>query len=238
MSYQLNDVNLVYDVDKEGGTTALRDVTLSLNGTGLVGIQGSSGSGKSSLLYTMAGLKRPTFGQVFYGKLDITTMNPSVLATLRRREFGFIFQQHFLINYMTILENILVPLNINNKQTRAKALLLLERLGIEKYANKRPYQLSGGQRQRAAIARALMNNPKVIFGDEPTAALDHKSASEVMELLSEYTKDTMVVIVTHDERILENADTMIYIRDGSIENVYDFPARPGVLAESRKSCII
>lgn len=222
MSYQLDNVNLRYDMDKEGGTSALQDVTLTLNGKGVVGILGPSGSGKSSLLYTMAGLKHPTSGQIFYGDRNITNMSPSKLAMLRRKEFGFIFQQHFLINYMTIIENILVPQNINNKQTRKKATLLLERLGIEQYAHKYPYQLSGGQRQRAAIARALMNNPKVIFGDEPTAALDHGSAGEVMKLLSEYTKDTMIIIVTHDERILKNADTKIHIRDGRIENIIQY----------------
>jgi len=220
MNYQLNDVNLFYDMDKEERTAALQDITLSLDGKGLVGILGPSGSGKSSLLYIMAGLKQPTSGQVIYGNREITNMDSSILATLRRKEFGFVFQQHFLINYMTVLENTLSPLNINNKSTRRKAMQLLERLGIEKYVNKYPHQLSGGQRQRVAIARALMNNPKVIFGDEPTAALDHASAVEVMELLSEYTTEAMVVIVTHDESILEKADTKIYIRDGRVEEVH------------------
>jgi len=216
MNYQLNSVNLIYDAEKEGGTTALRDVTLSFDGKGLIGIQGPSGSGKSSLLYTMAGLKRPTSGQVFYGDMDLSTMPVSELASLRRRDFGFIFQQHFLINYMTVLENALVPLNMNNKTVKKKAMDFFERLGIAQYANKYPFQLSGGQRQRAAIVRALMNDPKVIFGDEPTAALDHESAREVMELLSEYTGNTMVVIVTHDEGLLENANRIIYVRDGEI----------------------
>ncbi len=216
MKYQLNRVNLIYDAEKEGGTAALRDVTLSLKGKGLIGIQGPSGSGKSSLLYTMAGLKTPTSGQVLYGDMDLSTMDMSELASLRRREFGFIFQQHFLINYMTVLENTLVPLNMNNKAVKKKAMDFLERLGIAPYANKYPYQLSGGQRQRVAIVRALMNNPKVIFGDEPTAALDHGSACEVMKLLSEYTDNTMVVIVTHDETLLENADRIIHVMDGEV----------------------
>lgn len=219
MSYQLKDVNLVYDMNTEGGTAALRDVTLSLNGKGLVGILGPSGSGKSSLLYTMAGLKHPTSGQVFYGNKDLSVMDSSAMASLRRKEFGFVFQQHFLINYMTVLENTLVPLNLNNRQVRDKAMTLLERLGVDKFANKYPYQLSGGQRQRVAIVRALINDPKVIFGDELTAALDHESAGEVMALLSEYTKNTMVAIVTHDESILKNADTIIHIWDGTISKI-------------------
>lgn len=216
MNYQLNHVNLIYDADKNGGTVALRDISLSLDGNGLIGIQGASGSGKSSLLYTMAGLKSPTSGQVLYGDMDLSTMSVSELASLRRRDFGFIFQQHFLINYMTVLENVLVPLNMNNKTVRKKAMTFLDRLGIAQCADKYPYQLSGGQRQRAAIVRALMNNPAVIFGDEPTAALDRESAYEVMKLLSEYTDNAMVVIVTHDESLLENAETILYVRDGEI----------------------
>lgn len=219
MRYQLNKVNLIYEMDKDGGTAALSDVTLGINGKGLVGILGPSGSGKSSLLYTMAGLKHPTSGQILYGDCDITLLEEAQLATLRREEFGFVFQQHFLINYMTVLENVLVPLNKNTIDTRKKAKYLLKRLGIEHQVNKYPHQLSGGQRQRVAIARALINNPKVIFGDEPTAALDQGSASEVMELFSEYTKDTLVVIVTHDVRILKNAKSLIYVRDGRIEKV-------------------
>ncbi|WP_394921848.1 ABC transporter ATP-binding protein [uncultured Robinsoniella sp.] len=216
MNYKLNNVSLIYDMDKEVKTAALRDVSLSLEDRGMVGIMGPSGSGKSSLLYTMAGLKIPTSGQILYEGKDMTAMDNTVLSNLRRKEFGFIFQQHFLINYMTILENALVPLNLNDRQTRKKAMELLERLGIAKHAGKYPYQLSGGQRQRAAIVRALMNDPKVIFGDEPTAALDHESAMEVMKLLSEYTKNANVVIVTHDRSILKNADTMIHIEDGTI----------------------
>lgn len=216
MNYKLNNVSLIYDMEKEVKTAALRDVSLSLEDCGMVGIMGPSGSGKSSLLYTMAGLKIPTSGQILYEGKDMTAMDNTALSNLRRKEFGFIFQQHFLINYMTILENALVPLNLNDRQTRKKAMELLERLGIAKHAGKYPYQLSGGQRQRAAIVRALMNDPKVIFGDEPTAALDHESAMEVLKLLSEYTKNANVVIVTHDRSILKNADTMIHIEDGTI----------------------
>ncbi|MFA9380002.1 MAG: ABC transporter ATP-binding protein [Acetanaerobacterium sp.] len=211
---------MIYDMKKDAQTFALKDVNLSLEGYKQIGILGPSGSGKSSLLYSMAGLRQPTSGQVIYNNMDFTGLNPSALAALRRREFGFIFQRHFLINYMTVMENILVPLNLNTKPIRSKAKSMLERLGIGHLAGKRPYQLSGGERQRAAIVRALINDPKVIFGDEPTAALDHKSAREVMALLSEHTKSAMVIIVTHDESILKNADTIIRIWDGAIAQVH------------------
>jgi putative ABC transport system ATP-binding protein len=219
MKYQLKNVNMIYDMKKDAQTVALKDVNLSLEGNRLIGILGPSGSGKSSLLYSMAGLRQPTSGRILYNNSDFTGMNSSALAALRRREFGFIFQHHFLINYMTVMENILVPLNLNTKPTRNKAMVMLERLNIGQLANKRPYQLSGGQRQRVAIVRALINNPKVIFGDEPTAALDHKSAREVMTLLEEYTKKAMVVIVTHDESILKNSGMIIRIWDGTISEV-------------------
>ncbi len=224
MSFQLKNVNLVYDMDKGGGTPALQNIDLSLDDNGLVGILGPSGSGKSSLLYMMAGLKFPTSGQVLYNNLDFGVTEPSALASLRREKFGFIFQQHFLINYMTVLENALVPINQNNRSVRDKAMTLLERLGVAQFANKFPYQLSGGQRQRVAIVRALMNDPRVIFGDEPTAALDHESAGEVMALLSEYTKHAMVTIVTHDESILKNADRIINIWDGAVSRI-DTPGK-------------
>lgn len=219
MNFKMKHVNLIYEMENEGGTPALNDISLAVKGSGLVGILGPSGSGKSSLLYIMAGLKHPTSGTIKYEETDYASLNASELASLRRRDFGFIFQQHFLIKYMAVLENVLVPLNQNNAQVRAQAKYLLKRLGIEQYANKYPHQLSGGQRQRVAIVRALMNKPKVIFGDEPTAALDYSSAKEVMALLSEYTKETLVVIVTHDERILKDAKSLIYVKDGRIDKI-------------------
>ncbi|NLF42190.1 MAG: ABC transporter ATP-binding protein [Bacteroidales bacterium] len=216
MSYQIKEVSLVYDVKKDGGTAALRNITLSLNEAGLIAIKGPSGSGKSSLLYTMAGLKKPTSGEVFYNSTDLFSMSMPELTSLRRKEFGFIFQQHYLINYLTVLENTLVPLNVSNESVRRSAMKILERLKMLQYAHKLPHQLSGGQCQRTAIARALINNPKVIFADEPTAALDHKSACEVMEILSEYAKRAMVVFVTHDESLLQYSDQIITINDGEI----------------------
>ena len=219
MNYLLNDVSLIYDHEKAGGTAALKNVTLSLDKIEFIGIKGPSGSGKSTLLYTMAGLKKPTFGTVLYGGTNLFSLGPAKLASLRRKEFGFIFQQHFLIHYLTVLENVLVPLNSNNKSAKNKAIKLLERLGIADYAYKYPYQLSGGQNQRAAIARSLISEPKVIFGDEPTAALDRKSALEVIKLLSEYTNHTMIILVTHDDSLLTYADKVISISDGSILNI-------------------
>lgn len=214
--FKIDNTNLVYDIGKEVQTYALRNVNLTLQGNRMVGIMGPSGSGKSSLLYIMSGLKIPTSGKVFYNDIDFTKLSPKEAAKLRLKEFGFIFQRHFLIDYMTVLENVLTPINSDSKEAKVKALNLLEMLKIGHLAGKKPFQLSGGQRQRVAIARALINDPKVVFADELTAALDHESAGEVMDFLNEYKKNALVIVVTHDPSILEKADDIINIRDGVI----------------------
>lgn len=214
--FKIHDANLVYDIGKEVQTYALKNINLTLSGNRMVGIMGPSGSGKSSLLYIMAGLKLPTSGKITYNDKNLGALAPKKAAELRLKEFGFIFQRHFLIDYMTVLENVLTPINSDSNANKVKALGLLDRLKIGHLANKRIFQLSGGQRQRVAIARALINDPKVIFADELTAALDHESAREVMAFLEEFKKKALIIVVTHDPSILENADDIINIRDGSI----------------------
>lgn len=217
--FKIDNVNLIYDIGKEVQTYALKDINLCLQENKMIGIMGPSGSGKSSLLYIMAGLKQPTSGNVFYNDIDFKDLPHKEAANLRLKEFGFIFQRHFLIDYMTVLENVLTPINSDSKEDKIKAIKLLEMLKIGHLSNKRPYQLSGGQRQRVAIARALINDPKVIFADELTAALDHESAREIMDFLNEYKKKALVIIVTHDLSILENTDSIINIRDGEITSI-------------------
>lgn len=215
--FELNDVNLVYDLGKEAVTHALQNINLKCDTKGLIGVLGPSGSGKSSMLYLMAGLKNPTSGQILYNGKCLNKMPVDARAKLRRNEFGFMFQRGFLIDYLTVLDNVLVPINDSSAANKRKALELLEMLNIGKLAQKRPYQISGGQRQRVAIARALINNPEVVFADEPTAALDHDSAMEVMKILSEYGKEKLVIIVTHDTSILSDATRTITIWDGVIK---------------------
>lgn len=219
MLFKIENLNLVYDMGKEVETYALRNINLSLERNRLVGIMGPSGSGKSSLLYSLAGLKQPSSGTITYNDTKYCELSPSKSTELRKKDFGFIFQRHFLIEYMTILDNVLTPINNNSKQYKEKALNLLKKLGIDHLANKKPHQLSGGQRQKAAIARALINDPKVIFGDEITASLDHESAKDVMKLLDEYKSTTLIIVVTHDSSILENADDIINIWDGAITSI-------------------
>ena len=216
---KIDNLNLVYDIGKEVQTYALRNINLTLQGSRMIGIMGPSGSGKSSLLYVMSGLKVPTSGTVTYNNIEFSKISATKAAEIRLKKFGFIFQRHFLIDYMTVMENVLTPINSDRKEDKIKALNLLEKLKIGHLANKRPFQLSGGQRQRVAIARALINDPEVIFADELTAALDHQSAKEVMDFLDEYKKKALIIVVTHDPSILENADDIINIRDGAIVSV-------------------
>ncbi|AKN30545.1 ABC transporter [Clostridium carboxidivorans P7] len=219
MLFKMENVNLIYDIDKEVPTYALKNINLSLDGRNFIGIMGPSGSGKSSLLYALAGFKIPTSGKVYYNDLDYSKVSPSENENIRRREFGFIFQRHFLIDYMTVMQNVLTPINDDSKTSKAKAFSILNSFGIAHLADKKPHQLSVGQRQLTAIARALINDPKVIFADEPTAALDHTSAKKVINFLENYKKDTMIIIVTHDHSILKNADHVINMLDGTIESI-------------------
>jgi putative ABC transport system ATP-binding protein len=215
----MENVNLVYDIGREAQTYALKDINLSLDGNRFIGIMGPSGSGKSSLLYAMSGFKIPTSGKVCYEGIDYSKISSSENAVMRRKEFGFIFQRHFLIDYMTVLENVLVPINDDSQEAKEKAVSILDKLGLAHLLNKKPYQLSGGQRQRVAIARALIGDPKVIFADEPTAALDHISALQVMKFLKNYKKDKMIIVVTHDPCILQDANHVINMLDGSIASI-------------------
>lgn len=211
------ELNLVYDIKKEEETYALRNVSITMDSHGMTGVIGPSGSGKSSLLYILSGLKKPTSGTVYYDDIDIESLSRVVATKLRRDKFGFIFQRHFLIEYLTVLDNVLVGINKGDVNSIDKAVVLLEKLKIAHLANKKPYQLSGGQRQRAAVARALINNPSVIFADEPTASLDHRNALEVMSVLEEFKKEASIIIVTHDISILENVDNIVEMWDGHIK---------------------
>lgn len=217
MLFECKNVNLVYDQDKLEPTFALKDINISIEQNRFVGLLGPSGSGKSSLLYLLAGLKEATSGSVEYKGEKYDNITEDEKSTMRRREFGFIFQKHFLIEYMTVLHNVLSVTNDIGEESIERAMILLDRLGIKELAYKKPYQLSGGQSQRVAIARALINNPKVIFGDELTASLDHNSVREVMSLLKEYRKNSTIIIVTHDWTILEGADSIINMWDGRIK---------------------
>ena len=218
--FDIKNITMIYDMEKSEKKYALGGFDLVLPDKGIVGIIGPSGSGKSTLMYCLSTLKQPTDGSILYNGREITGLRDSEREKLRRYEFGFVFQRHFLIPYMNILDNVIVAAAQNDNETRkhAKKLLLDFRLG-ESELKKCPSKLSGGQRQRAAIARAMINKPKVLFADEPTASLDHENAFEVMDILSEYAKDNLVLVITHDHSILKNADFIIEMWDGMVSSV-------------------
>ncbi len=177
---------------------------------------GPSGSGKSSLLYLLAGLKQPSKGAVYFRDRALNGITASESANMRRHEFGFVFQQPFLLNYLTARENVEVASTGNPKSARTSVDLLLAELGIEHLADRFPTHLSGGERQRLVVARALVNNPSVIFADEPTAALDSRNGHAVIEMLRSYSQKGLVIVVSHDASMLADVDELHRMEDGAI----------------------
>ncbi|MBE6024227.1 MAG: ABC transporter ATP-binding protein [Cellulosilyticum sp.] len=213
---RLENVSLIYDLQKEQPTYALAQIHLEIKPQTFYGILGPSGSGKSSLLYIIGGVMNPTTGKVYYKGESLYEMDEERRAAIRLKEFGFIFQQHLLLPYLDVIQNVLVPLNTYNQESIDRAKVLLHQLGLEKEIHKKPNQLSGGQCQRVAIARALINNPKVILADEMTASLDYEAAKKVLRLFDEIRKEATVLFVTHDKRMIEHADETINLWDGKL----------------------
>ncbi|MCW6074830.1 ABC transporter ATP-binding protein [Clostridium sporogenes] len=199
----------------------LKGIDLEINEGEFISIMGPSGSGKTTLLNIMSTIDKATSGMVIIDSKDVNSLREDELARFRRDVIGFVFQDFNLLDSMTIRDNIALPLTLNSE----KIEIILERinkltklLGIEKHLDKYPYQLSGGQKQRAAICRALITSPKVIFADEPTGALDSKSSVEVLECFANINKsyNTTIVMVTHDARAASYADRIMFLKDGSI----------------------
>ena len=218
--FELKNATMIYDMDKEEKVYAMRNINLSFPDKGLVGIIGPSGSGKSTMMYTMSTMKNLTSGEILYNGRSISNIKEAERQSLRRDEFGFIFQRHYLISYLTAIENAVLAANCPKQQAVEKARQILLDIGLKNNElDKVPAKLSGGQRQRVAIARAMMNDPKVLFADEPTASLDHENAFLVMGRLREYAKERLVIVITHDHSILSDSDTTIEVWDGSISAV-------------------
>jgi putative ABC transport system ATP-binding protein len=210
-------------LDYRTGTSvahAVDTVSLSVEQGSFIGLIGPSGSGKSSLMYLLSGLKRPTKGTVAFDGQDYRQISTPGLMQLRRQRFGFVFQQHFLINYLTTLENVMVGAVKRNHDVVAYAQELLRRVGLGDKLRQRPYQLSIGERQRVAVARALVHRPAIVFADEPTASLDQATGREVINLLVDYRTRAggSVVVVTHDPAMLTGADRVLQMRDGRLSS--------------------
>ncbi|WP_234430555.1 ABC transporter ATP-binding protein [Streptomyces sp. NRRL F-4489] len=185
---------------------------------------GPSGSGKSTLLHCLAGIIRPDSGTVRYGPHTLTELNDARRSALRRTDFGFVFQFGQLVPELTCLENVALPLRLNGtrrKPAEQRAREWLERLEVEGVAGQRPGEISGGQGQRVAVARALAPQPRVVFADEPTGALDSLNGERVMSLLTDAARDTgaAVVLVTHESRVAAYSDREIVVRDGRVKDL-------------------
>jgi len=191
---------------------ALKDINLEIKKGEFISIVGESGSGKSTLLSTLSTLLKPLEGEVFFD--DVNSKDIKNIDSFRQENIGFIFQFHYLINYLNIKENIQIA---NEKATRKEIEALLDLLEIKSIINKYPNEISGGQRQRAAIARALINKPKVIFADEPTGNLDSKNSNNVFEIFKELSRKGITIIVaTHDLNLASKTDKTYEVKDGQL----------------------
>lgn len=191
-------------------------------------IMGASGSGKSTLLYNLSGLDRPCSGEVIFNNENIHGKNETQLSLLRRNHFGFVFQNINLVPNLTVMENLMVPgglVNKNGKEVLEKARGLLNLMEIHDLEGRLPHQLSGGQQQRAAIARALINNPDIIFADEPTGTLNYSSSLAILRYLHTLSRaeGQSIAMVTHDIKTASWGNRIIFIRDGKLQGEFTFP---------------
>lgn len=199
----------------------LRNLNLEINKGDFVVIMGSSGSGKSTMLYSLSGIDRPTLGKVLFEGEDISKYNNDKLAVFRRNHCGFVFQQNFLNDTMDVLDNIMVSgllVSKNRKQIAARAKELLKQVGLNEEAfHKFPTQLSGGEAQRVAIVRGMINTPQILFADEPTGALNSQNTEHVLDVMTKFHEEGQtIVMVTHDMRSARRGNRILYLKDGVI----------------------
>jgi len=205
----------------ETTVSALRGVNLSIQAGEFIAILGASGSGKTTLLNLAGVIDEPTSGEVVIKGKNISRMTDNEKAELRNGSIGYIFQTFNLVSVLSALENVMLPLQIQagrNPAIRAEARRRLEEVGLGDYLHHRPDKLSGGQRQRVAIARALITKPLLIFADEPTANLDHRTASSIIDLMKDLNEKEMVTFIfsTHDQRLIDRVKRVVRIDDGKI----------------------
>uniref|UniRef100_A0AAU2V3N5 ABC transporter ATP-binding protein n=1 Tax=Streptomyces sp. NBC_00003 TaxID=2903608 RepID=A0AAU2V3N5_9ACTN len=202
-----------------GPTPALDGAEFSIHPGEVVAVMGPSGSGKSTLLHCLAGIVTPDSGKILYDGRELSSMSDAERSALRRTEFGFVFQFGQLVPELTCVENVALPLRltgVKRKEAERRSLEWMERLEVADLGHKRPGEVSGGQGQRVAVARSLVTQPRVVFADEPTGALDSLNGERVMQLLTEAARSTnaAVVLVTHEARVAAYSDREIVVRDG------------------------
>jgi putative ABC transport system ATP-binding protein len=204
----------------ETRVTALDHVDMAIHGGEYCCIMGASGSGKTTCMNIIGCLDRPSAGRYFLQGQDVSQLDDDQLATIRNRKLGFVFQSYYLLPQLTALENVMLPMiyaNVPARERRERAEKMLNRVGMGHRLHNRPNALSGGQQQRVAIARALANDPVIILADEPTGALDSRTASEVMELFTELNASGItIVVVTHSAEVARHAQRICLFKDGRI----------------------
>lgn len=203
----------------------LRNINLTIQEGEMVGIMGPSGSGKTTLLYTVSGMDQPTAGKIdFFGK-ELTGLKSNEMSDVRLEEMGFVFQQMYMLKNLSVYDNIILPAyqsvlgrtKEGRKEINDRAKMLMQKLGISEIAENDVNEVSGGQLQRACICRSMMNQPKVIFADEPTGALNLQNSMEVMEELNRINREgTSILLVTHDMKVAAKCERVLYIEDGNI----------------------
>ena len=220
---EVTDLCKTYIVNKRQNHV-LKNISFSVNEGEMIAVMGPSGSGKSTLLYTVSGMDSMTSGTVRFSGRDISEMKPNALASLRLDEMGFIFQQMYMLKNLSVLDNIVLPARqskantLSPKEKTERGKELMRSLGIN--------EVSGGQLQRACICRSMINNPKVIFADEPTGALNRQSSNEVMaELAKINAAGTTIILVTHDVKVAAKCGRVLYIVDGNIRGEYNLEGK-------------
>ncbi|NLY71625.1 MAG: ABC transporter ATP-binding protein [Clostridiales bacterium] len=220
---EVKNVRKIYRMGDEK-EVALDDISLSIYKGEIVCLVGASGSGKSTFLNMVAGLEKPTRGEIYIGGIPIHKLDEEKVTLFRQKNIGFIFQAFHLLPMLTAVENVGLPLifrGVESKKRNMLAMKMLKEVGLSGYENRKPNQMSGGQQQRVGIARALVGNPKIIFADEPTGNLDSSTSVEVMEIMVKKVRENnqTLLLVTHDPTISEYADRVVTIKDGNILNI-------------------
>lgn len=217
----VRNINKKVELGKNNELHILKDVSLEIKEGEFVSVMGPSGSGKSTLLYNVSSMDRITSGSIKFKGIEIGELKEEELAKIRMDKMGFIFQDINLLKNLSVIDNVMFPAivskNVDKNAVKEKAKKLLKMTGIEKITDNNITQASGGQLQRAGICRALINDPDIIFGDEPTGALDSKSATEIISILADINKrGTTVMIVTHDVKVAAKTERILYMVDGKI----------------------
>lgn len=232
---RLEDISKVYGAG-ETEVKALVDVNLVVEQGEYCAIMGASGSGKSTAMNIIGCLDRPTGGHYYLDKVDVAQLNDADLAHIRNLKIGFVFQQFHLLPQLSAMENVMLPMlyaGVSNAERRDRAMLALQRVGLENRVNNRPNQLSGGQQQRVAIARAIVNRPVLLLADEPTGALDSRTTQEVMDIFGELNASGItIVMVTHEADVARQTQRIVWFRDGQVIHSHLTPADVGQLAAS------